>query len=199
MNAAVLELPSLVLNKNWLPIRVTSVADALCKMFEGSAKAVDADYGVYDFDSWAELRAKEDEPVVHTATLAIKVPEIIVLSKYGQAHGRKLVFSRANIYRRDDWRCCYCGKKPGIRELTIDHVVPRSKGGKSEWTNCVLACTDCNRKKDDSSPQEAGLKMLWQPYKPTWSPRMVIKRVINTPASWEKFVSDSYWNTKLAE
>lgn len=199
MTAAVLELPVLILNSGWLPVRISHAADALTKMFKGEAKAVDEDYAVWDFDSWAELKAKENEPVVHTVTLTIRVPEIIVLAHYSQAHGRKIVFSRANIYRRDNWTCCYCGAKPGVRELTIDHVVPRCRGGKSEWTNCVLACTDCNRNKDRKTPQEAGLTMLWQPYKPTWSPRMVIKKVANTPASWEKFVSDSYWHTKLQE
>ena len=199
MTAAVLELPTLILNSGWLPVRVSTVADAITKMFKGEAKAVDDDYAVWDFDSWTELRAKESEPVIHTATMAIKVPEIVVLTRYSQAHGRKIVFSRMNIYRRDNWTCCYCGCTPGARELTIDHIVPRSKGGKSEWTNCVLACTDCNRRKDSKSVEDAGLKMLWQPYKPTWSPRMVIKKVVNTPASWEKFVSDAYWSAKLQE
>ncbi len=196
---SVLALPTLILNKSWVPIRVTTVGDALSKMFEGSAKAVDENYMTYDFDSWAELHAKEHEPFVTTASSKIKVPEVIVLALYNDIPDRRLAFSRANLYKRDKYTCQYCGVMPDLKELTIEHIVPRSKGGQSTWLNCVLACWKCNAKKADKTAEEVGLKLRCKPHKPTWTPRLVLAKVKNTPKNWEKFVSDAYWNVELEQ
>lgn len=193
----VLAMPTLMLNKAWIPIRVTTVEDALMKLFTGAARVVDEDYSVHDFESWAELKALEGKPCIRTGHLTIRVPEVIVLSVYADVPDRKLVFSRANVYKRDRYTCQYCGKRPDIKELTIEHIVPRSKGGPSSWTNCVLACFECNSKKANKSLVESGLKLRCRPTKPDWSPSLVLARVKNVPMSWEKFVSDAYWNTEL--
>jgi 5-methylcytosine-specific restriction endonuclease McrA len=195
--APVLTGPVLQLNKNWLPIRVITVMDALCKLYDGTAKAVSEDYNVYDFDDWAALRVNENEPYITTAKLKLKVPDVIVLLTYGDIPDKKLACTRANIYKRDHYTCQYCGSRPGTEELTIDHITPRSKGGKTEWTNCVLACWKCNSKKANKTVAESGLKLKKHPIKPDWSPRMVIAKVRNTPEAWKKFVSDAYWNTTL--
>jgi 5-methylcytosine-specific restriction endonuclease McrA len=171
-------------------------------MYEGGAKAVDSDYMTYDFESWAEISAQEHESHVLTATLKLRVPEVIVLSKYNDIPDRKLAFSRANLYKRDMYTCQYCGVKPEMKELTIEHIVPRSKGGQSTWTNCVLACWSCNAKKADKSLAECakiGLILRTKPVKPNWSPRLTLGRVKNTPKSWEKFVNDAYWNVELEQ
>ncbi len=193
-----LTLPVLVLNKNWVPIRVTTVMDAITKLFEGRAKAIDANnYQVYDFDSWSELAAVENLPYIVTARNPIRVPDVIVLIKYGEIPEKKLTFSRANIYRRDKYTCQYCGDRPGTEELTIDHIVAKSRGGKTSWTNCVVSCISCNRRKADRTMADVGLKLRSQPVKPTWSPRLVLQKVRNTPKNWDKFVSDAYWHTEL--
>lgn len=189
--------PVLVLNKNWLPIRVTNALDALAKMFEGRAKAVSEDYAVYDFESWSELSLKKDDPFVITVRWNLKVPNVILLSKYDEVPCKKLTFSRANIYRRDKYMCQYCGGKPGTEELTIDHVTAKSSGGKTSWENCVVACISCNRKKANRSLKDAGMRLLQKPVKPNWSPLLVLHKVKNTPANWRKFVSDSYWQVSL--
>jgi len=194
---SVLSVPVLVLNKHWVPIRVTTVMDALSKMFEGHAKAVSEDYNVYDFESWTALRLHEKDAFVTTAKSMIRVPEVILLARYGDVPKKTLAFSRANIYRRDRYTCQYCGSQPGSEELTIDHVKPKSKGGVTSWTNCVLACVRCNRRKANKSPEQAGLTLRSKPIKPSWNPRLVLHKVRNTPANWEKFVSDAYWNQEL--
>ena len=188
---------TLVLNRNWAPVAVTGVLDALCKVYQGAARVVKADdYSVHDFDSWSQLAVSSGEPVVRTATLEIAVPEIIVLRRYGELPARHLVFSRFNLYKRDRYTCQYCGRRPGSKELTIDHVVPRSKGGVSSWTNCVVACVECNFRKANRMPAEAGLALRRQPVKPEWTPRMVLAR-FSYRASWEKFIADAYWNVEL--
>lgn len=189
--------PVLVLNKFWVPIRVTTVMDALSKMFEGHAKAVSEDYNVYDFESWTALRLHEKDAFVTTARSMIRVPEVILLARYGDVPKKTLAFSRANIYRRDRYTCQYCGSQPGSEELTIDHVLAKSFGGKTTWENCVLACIRCNRKKANKSLEKAGMKLRQKPVKPSWNPRLVLHKVKNTPMNWEKFVSDAYWHTPL--
>jgi 5-methylcytosine-specific restriction endonuclease McrA len=192
--------PVLVLNKHWVPIRITTAADALTKMFAGHAKAVRAeDYSMHGFQSWADLGAMHDSIYVITARSYISVPDAIVLLKYGEVPEKVLVFSRNNIFRRDHYTCQYCGAKPGAPELTIDHVTPKSRGGKSSWTNCVLSCIACNRKKANKTPAEAGMVLRKQPVKPNWSPMLILQKVKNTPKNWQKFVSDMYWHTALEE
>ena len=195
---AVLDLPVLVLNKNWTPVRITTVMKAIGKIYEGRAKVIcPDDYQIYDYASWAELAIQKDKPFLTTCRSRIRVPEVIVSCFYGKLPDTKVAFSRVNIYRRDKDTCQYCGRKPGRKELTIDHVTPRCKGGVSSWTNCVLACIDCNKAKDDRLVHEAGMRLLRQPVRPSWSPRLVLEQVENSPANWEKFVSDAYWNSEL--
>lgn len=196
-----LALPVLVLNRDWVPIRVTTVLDAMKKLFDGSAKAVLAeDYSVYEFEDWAELSARKgDEYVVVTSRSSIRAPDVILLTRYGDIPEKKLVFTRANIFRRDRHTCQYCGSQPGMEQLTIDHVLPKSRGGLTSWTNCSLACWDCNSKKANRTPEEAGMVLRSKPIKPDWSPRLVMQRVRNTPQNWKRFVNDAYWNTELKD
>ncbi|MBI4565792.1 MAG: HNH endonuclease [Planctomycetes bacterium] len=194
-----LEYPALVLNRSWVPIRTTSVRDAFCLMIRGAARAVEPEtYRTYDFDSWTEILAKEHEPHVRTVRLRIRVPEVILLTMYNKVPEREVVFSRRNLFKRDKNRCQFCGKRPGTSELTIDHIVPRSRGGKSTWTNCVLACVECNARKGGRTPHEARMVVRSQPGKPAWKPHFTI-RVGEFRQSWKDFLSEAYWNVELQE
>lgn len=193
----VLADPTLVLNRNWIPVDVTTVMNALCKVFDGSARVANPDdYTLHDFDSWAQVAVAPEYPLVRTATLSIPVPEVIVLAKYGEIPKRHLAFSRHNIFKRDGFTCQYCGVKPGSKELTIDHVLPRAQGGVSSWTNCVVACVPCNRVKANRTPDQARMKLAAKPDTPKFSPRMVVARM-GVKASWDRFVSEAYWNVEL--
>lgn len=196
---SVLTQPALVLNESWAAIHTVTVRHALRLMFTGAAKAVAPQtYEVHGFDTWAELSVPPHEPCISTVRLRIKVPEVIVLTRYNGMPSPAAVFSRRNLFRRDHNQCQYCGIRPGTAELSIDHVFPRSRGGKSSWENCVLACMDCNRRKRDRTPEEAGLKLLKKPEKPRWSPVLEVP-VGRVKQSWERFVSEAYWNVKLEE
>ncbi len=194
---SVLSQPALVLNESWMAIHTVSVRRALRLVCTGAAKAVLPDsFETHSFETWAELAVHPDEPCIRTVKLRVKVPEVILLTRYDGLPNPAAVFSRRNLFRRDHNTCQYCGRRPGTSELSIDHVLPRSRGGRSSWENCVLACMGCNRKKRDRTPSEAGLKLAKKPEKPKWSPLLEIP-VGRTRTSWERFISDRYWDVPL--
>jgi len=168
-------------------------------MVRGAARAVEPEtYQTFDFSSWAEIRAQEHEPHVRTVRLRLRVPEVILLTVYNKVPDREVVFSRRNLFKRDRNRCQYCGARPGTPELTIDHILPRSRGGTSSWTNCVLSCVPCNARKADRTPAEARLTVRTVPAKPAWKPHFTI-RVGEFRQSWKDFLSEAYWNVELQE
>lgn len=196
-SASVLSQPTLVLNESWIAIHTVPVKHALRLMFTGAAKAVQPEtYEVHEFESWTDLAVLRDEPCIRTVALRIRVPEVIVLTRYNGLPDPGAVFTRRNLFRRDHNTCQYCGARPGTSELSIDHVLPRSRGGRSSWENCVLACMDCNRRKANRTPEEAHMALLKRPVKPRWSPLIEIP-VARVRQSWERFVSDRYWDAPL--
>jgi len=196
MVAAVLDRPTLILNRNWQPVGVNTVARALVKVFSETARIVDpADFRLYTWEDWAALRPADGEAVIHTQRLTLRVPEVAVLTSYDRIPANAVTFSRRNVFKRDRFTCQYCGKQPGSEELTIDHVLPRSHGGLSTWENCVLACVDCNRIKADRTPDQAGMVLRRKPVRPLWKPLYAPSGV--RIASWGKFLSEAYWNVEL--
>jgi 5-methylcytosine-specific restriction endonuclease McrA len=148
-----------VLNRNWQPVNVATVARALVLLFNESARVVDpADYQLYTWADWSRLAPRADEPCIRTMRQQLRVPEVIALTVYDRLPTAAVTFSRRNIFKRDHYTCQYCGVQPGPEELTIDHVLPRAQGGTSTWENCVLASVDCNKRKDDRRPEQAGMR-----------------------------------------
>ena len=197
MDSCVLSQQALVLNKSWAAIATTTVRHALGLIYTGSAKAIQPDtYEVHGFESWADLAVPPEEPCVRTVTLRIRVPEVIVLTHYNGMPNQSVTFTRRNLYRRDRNTCQYCGCRPGSQELSIDHLVPRSQGGRSTWENCVLACVGCNRRKADRLPEEVGLRLRHTPTRPRWTPALEVP-ITRVRQSWERFVSESYWDVSL--
>jgi len=194
----ILERPTLVLNRNWQPIRVATVARALVLLWNETARVVDpADFQTYDWEDWSRLRPTDGEDFVQAVTIRLRAPEVITLTDCDRVPRTTVTFSRRNLFRRDRWTCQYCGKKPSGDALTIDHVIPRSKGGQSRWNNCVLACAGCNRRKANRTPAAAGLRLRREPKAPRWSPLFAIQDV--RIESWQKFISEAYWNVELEE
>lgn len=197
MTTCVLTQPTLVLNKSWVAIDTTSVMDAMRLLFKGAAVAIRPDtYEVHGFDSWTALAAAEDEPHVKTTRLRIPVPEVIALTGYNGVPQQSVNFTRRNLFKRDKMTCQYCGDQPGSAELTIDHVIPRARGGQSGWENCVLACLPCNMRKADKTVRQAGMQLRTTPVRPAWKPSLGIP-IGRVKQSWEKFVSERYWDTPL--
>jgi 5-methylcytosine-specific restriction endonuclease McrA len=206
----VLDTKVLVLNKLYSPIRTTTVRDAFSKIFSEIAEVITVEdngaYVNYDFNSWAEMseyRQVFDETEgfdwVSTPSMELMVPRVIRMLGYDKAPKYIARLTRKNIYDRDEHRCQYCGKWFQADELNIDHVIPRSRGGKNTWGNLVCSCIKCNRKKDNRTPKEAGMKLLKKPIKPSPKFEFRIHPSAERYEDWDHFVSYQYWNTTLKE
>ena len=184
--------PALVLNRSWVPINTTTVRHAITLVVKEAALVIEPEtYQLHTFESWAELES-DGAPCIRSVHSSIRVPEIIVLTQYDRIPRKEVPFTRRNLYRRDDHRCQYCGQRKAGDALSIDHVIPRSKGGSTSWENCVLACVKCNIRKGDHLPWEHDMKPMRPPRRPEWSPCLGIRRVKRKP-SWKRFVSCKHW------
>jgi 5-methylcytosine-specific restriction endonuclease McrA len=191
-----LKRPTLILNRNWQPVNVATVARALVLLWNEAARVVDPEtYQLFTWADWSKVAPRDGDTFIQAVRLRLRVPEVIVLADYDRLPSAAVSFSRRNVFKRDHWTCQYCGVQPGGEELTIDHVVPRSQGGTSTWDNCVLSCIDCNKRKADRTPQQASMKLRKAPVRPTWKPLYARHEV--RIESWSKFVSETYWNVPL--
>jgi len=164
MTTNVLDLPTLVLNRQWQPIHVTTVVRALVMLWNDTARVVEPEeYRLYAWHEWAALEAAAGMPCIRAARLRMRAPEVVSLTHYDRLPSTAVTFSRRNVARRDHFLCQYCGAQPGGEAITIDHVVPRSQGGTSTWTNCVAACDSCNARKADRTPEQAGMRLRRAP------------------------------------
>ena len=196
MTAGLLSRPTLVLNRNWQPVGIATVSRTLVKLWNGTARVVDPDdYQIYSWSDWSMLQPVDDEPFIQTSSLRLRVPEVITLTKYDRVPNRSVAFSRRNLFKRDKFKCQYCSKRPSSEELTIDHVLPRSRGGETTWENCVVACVDCNSRKANRTPQQAHMPLQREPAQPKWKP--IYASIGIRIDSWSKFVSEVYWNVEL--
>jgi hypothetical protein len=132
MNANVLERPTLVLNRNWQPVNVATVARALVLLWNEAARVVDvADYQTFSWDDWSKLRPRDDEAFVQAISMRLRVPEVIALSGYDRQPQSAVTFSRRNVFKRDRYVCQYCGSQPGVEldELRAGlHCVQQAQG-----------------------------------------------------------------------
>jgi 5-methylcytosine-specific restriction endonuclease McrA len=159
----------LVLNRSYLPIHVTTVRRAFSLIYQGTALAVNGDYETFDFAAWRRLSARGDGSV-GTPGGTIRLPRVIVLLGYDRVPRRHVRYSRLNIFARDKFTCQYCGQKPHRSQLNLDHVIPRSLGGRTTWENVVCSCVDCNRQKGGRTPAQARLRLIRPPVRPRWTP-----------------------------
>jgi 5-methylcytosine-specific restriction endonuclease McrA len=197
LNSAVL-----VLNRSYLPIHVTSARRAFSLVYQGIARIVNEQYQTFDFEAWSQLAVARDMEAIGTPGGRIRVPRVIVLIAFDRLPKRHVRFSRINLMARDNFQCQYCNKKPRRTELNLDHVVPRSLGGRSTWENVVTSCVDCNRRKGGRTPRQARMKLRRKPERPRWTPLANLRWSSVRYQEWRPFLSvvdASYWNVELAE
>jgi 5-methylcytosine-specific restriction endonuclease McrA len=164
---------TLILSCSMQPHRVATWEEAICLLYTGKV----------------EVLAEYDEEV-SSPSVTMKIPAVVRLTKKTTSIKRNVKFSRVNVYTRDDFRCAYCGEKKGACDLTYDHVVPRSRGGRTDFENIVAACRPCNRKKGDRTPEQAGMPLRRRPHRPATLPvaRLVVRQ--HTPEAWAPFFGE---------
>jgi 5-methylcytosine-specific restriction endonuclease McrA len=165
----VLALPVLVLNKHLCPVQVTTVKRAVVLLYGGAAVALDEAGESYEFDLWRDLPLRDEDDAIPLVNGALRVPRVVHLMRYDRTPRVTVRLTRRNLMFRDAHQCQYCGKRPPLRELNIDHVLPRSRGGDDSWENLVTACRVCNLRKGWKTPEEALMRLARRPFRPKWT------------------------------
>ncbi len=201
-----LTLSVLVLNRSFVAVHITNVRRAITLLFRHLAEVVhieEGQFAAYSLDSWRELSALQGEfrtpeaDWVQAVGYELQAPRVIRLVSCDRGPRQGLRFNRRNVFARDGNLCQYCGKHFPTSELSLDHVVPRSRGGNTCWENIVCACVACNVRKGGRTPQEARMQMIRQPLKPKRSPLLSNKLGNPKYQSWKSFVDTAYWLVDL--
>lgn len=197
----------LVLNRFFMAVHIISARRAFSLVFKRAAEVVhvvDDRYDSFNFESWRDLSQyreffPDDDPHdwVRTVSFQIRVPRVIRLMGYDKLPRQRVKFNRRNLFARDENRCQYCGRRFRTSELSLDHVIPRSRGGQAAWTNLVCACTACNKRKGGRTPKEAGIKLIREPRQPRRSPIVRMKLRSRKYGSWKAFLDNAYWSVEL--
>jgi 5-methylcytosine-specific restriction endonuclease McrA len=157
------------LNQSYEPLTICNIKKAIVLILLGKA----------------ELISKDSRKIIHSIRTSYAWPSVIRLRCYVTVPYKRVVLTRKNVLRRDLYRCGYCGR--GDLPLTIDHILPKAKGGEDSWENLVSACTVCNNKKGDRTPHQAEMKLITKPYKP--SHLLFLKNSVGKlDDSWKRFL-----------
>jgi 5-methylcytosine-specific restriction endonuclease McrA len=189
----------LVLNRNWQAINIRTPQEAFCQMATNVATSLDIELGdgaraealrPVTWDEWITLPVRDGDNAVHTVRGAIRVPTVIVALNYARVPKKRPKLCAKTIRERDDNRCQYTGKLLRPDEGSLDHVLPRSRGGKDEWVNLVWSDKTVNAKKGNRLPHEAGLKLLSVPRAPKELPVTALIRNAHGVAEWKLFLNE---------
>jgi 5-methylcytosine-specific restriction endonuclease McrA len=180
----------LVLNRHWLPVSVVTPADAFCHMVAGTADGLCISPDSMLNLAWNDWRKLPTEGVASIGTKdgAVRIPTVIVLTRYGGLPMCRPSFGFRALWARDGGRCQYSGRKLAISEADIDHIMPRSRGGGDSWENCVISDRTINRRKGAQTPSEAKLRLIRNPSAPR--PVPVTHTIENTYHinDWKHFI-----------
>jgi len=184
----------LVLNRNWQAINVRTPQEAFCMMATNVATGLEVEGEDHirpvTWDEWITLPIRPQDTAVHTVRGAIRVPTVIVAVNFARVPKKRPKLSAKTIRERDDNRCQYTGVLLRPDEGSLDHVLPRSRGGKDTWENLVWSSKDVNARKADRLPHEAGLQLLKTPRAPKELPASAFIRNAHNVADWNLFVKE---------
>jgi len=198
----------LKLNSAYLPIEIISWQDAICAWINGKAEIINYYKDKFLHSGFGNKYLEQKyNSYLDTWEQAMNMPAVIRLKSFSKPKGIFRVFKsfkRKNIYERDEGRCQYCGESVSYNKYQMEHVIPASRGGKLNWTNIVVSCPDCNSKKRNRTPEEAGMTLLKKPYRPIcahdyneniYKKFKSMKRIMNIQ-EWQSWI---YWNVPLDE
>lgn len=186
---------TLVLNRLWQPVNVVGVERAFSLLSLDHAQVIyaeDESFRVFNSTKWfefcREIESSTGKRVIHTVNQRVIVPSVLLLRSYDRILLQEMKFNRQNLLERDDFRCQYCGKAFAPKELNMDHVLPKDKGGGTSWENVVTSCIKCNSKKSNRLPREAGMRLLKDPRRPARRP--FVSSLYGRPVekTWEHFL-----------
>ena len=180
-----LELPVLVVNRFFQPVQITSARRAFLLLFGGSAQAIDEAGDLHDFPAWRKLPVREHDDGLPILSGSLRVPRVLHLRRYERVRRQPVRLTRKNLMLRDAHQCQYCARRPPVRDLNIDHVLPRSRGGQATWENLVTACRVCNLRKGRHTPDEAAMRLLRTPGPPRWT--MAMEILLGAPDPFEEW------------
>ncbi len=194
----------LVLNRLWQAVNVCSARRALTLLFEGHAQVVassgDGAFQTFDFHQWRSFSSDiPGEESVHTVSFKIRVPRVILLLVFDRLPKKEVKFTRHNIFERDRNTCQYCGRTLDRKDLNLDHVIPRDRGGPTNWENIVCSCIPCNTHKANRTPAEAEQRLIRKPKRPKWRPFIQVNFGCPVHDSWKHFLDIAYWNVELGQ
>jgi 5-methylcytosine-specific restriction endonuclease McrA len=185
----VLTLPVLLLNRYFSPVSVTTARRGMVLLFGGSAMALDDEGELHDFGRWRQLPVRTSDDRIPIVGGELRVPRVLHLQRYDRAPRVVVRLTRRNLMLRDEHQCQYCGRRPSLRDLNLDHVLPRSRGGADSWENLVVSCRQCNLRKGRRTPDEAGMRLLRMPQQPRWTTPAQILLAEREPFSeWQPFL-----------
>ena len=181
----------LVLNRNWQAINVRTPADAICQMATGVATALEIEgesIRPVKWDEWLTLSIREQDNAVRTVRGAVRIPTVIVLANFARVPKKRPKLGAKGIRERDGNRCQYTGVLLKPEEGSLDHVLPRSRGGRDTWENLVWASKAVNARKGNRLPHEAGLNLISVPAAPKELPVSALIRNSSGVADWDLFL-----------
>lgn len=199
---APLNEPVLVLNRLWQAVHICSARRAITLLCMEHAVAVleeSGSFATYSFEQWCEVPCIEGEEVVRSIRLRLRVPRIVLLTLYDRLPRKEVKFSRNNVFQRDNHTCQYCRRRLDRKELNLDHVVPRQRGGGTTWENVVCSCLHCNRAKGNRTPEEAQMQLLRSPCRPRWRPFVELQFKHSYETAWRHFLDSSRWRVEMGE
>jgi 5-methylcytosine-specific restriction endonuclease McrA len=171
---------------------------------EGRAQVVldcaDGSFQTFTFHEWRDFSAHEpNTECIHAISFKIRIPRVIVLLLFDRLPKKEVKFTRHNIFERDRNTCQYCGRACDRKDLNLDHVTPRDRGGPTSWENIVCSCIECNTRKANRTPTEAGMHLIRKPKRPKWRPFVQVDIGLPRHDSWRHFLDLAYWNVELGE
>jgi len=186
----------LALNSNYIPIRITSRFSAIGKFYTGMVEFIyikDGKWQGYNWDEWWDMSRQDIWPegtdFIESTTQRVALPAVMRYLQYEKIPKVTLRLTRKAIYERDQYKCYLCGKEFGEKKLSIDHIVPASRGGRNSWENLITCCKQCNFNKGDKTLTELKLKPKFNAYKPNLSNIAKLKASIGTMRpEWELFI-----------
>lgn len=191
----------LALNRQYVAVHILSVRRAFCLLYKGAAEVISVEedlYQNYTFDDWleasllqSELNLTDDEAEwIRSVNFEIRVPRVIRLLRYERLPRNSIKFNRRNIFLRDENCCQYCGRRYGSHRLSLDHVLPKSRGGPTNWENIVCCCLDCNVRKGGRTPHEAGMALIQIPRRPARNPLLFQHMNSRKYRIWRTFLNE---------